>query len=133
MERSTRSATLAAMKLIAAAAPASSRSSWPPSRWSTTTTPSASTCRRRPARSRRRPGPRGPGAPAAPLSFAELYDRVDGVVARVDARRAAEDPPFDNGRRVATGAAFLVDDEGHLVTNAHVVDGRGRPPSASAR
>ena len=57
------------------------------------------------------------------LSFRELYDRVDGVVARVDARRGPEDPPFGNGRRVATGAAFLVDDDGHVVTNAHVVEG----------
>ena len=61
------------------------------------------------------------GSPA--LGFRELYERVDGVVARVDARRGPQDPPFGNGRRVATGAAFLVDDEGHIVTNAHVVDG----------
>ena len=59
----------------------------------------------------------------APPSFAELVDRVDGAVARLDARRGPNDPPFSNGRRVATGAAFLVDREGHLVTNAHVVDG----------
>ena len=68
----------------------------------------------------------GSGSPSGPasrsLTLAELYDRVDGVVARVDARRTAEDPPFGNGRRIATGSAFLVDDEGHLVTNAHVVD-----------
>lgn len=68
------------------------------------------------------------GAPAAAEqssaepSFADLYDRVDGAVARVDARRGPDDPPFGNGRRVATGAAWLVDDDGHLVTNAHVVD-----------
>jgi S1-C subfamily serine protease len=43
-------------------------------------------------------------------------------VARVDARRGADQPPFGNGRRVATGAAFLIDDDGHIVTNAHVVD-----------
>jgi S1-C subfamily serine protease len=84
--------------------------------------------------------PAAPSAPAAverqtpsgsrPLSFRALYDRVDGVVARVDARRGPEDPPFGNGRRVATGAAFLVDDEGHVVTNAHVVD---RARSATLR
>jgi len=55
-------------------------------------------------------------------SFAELYRRVDGAVARVDARRGPDQPPFGNGRRVATGAAFLVDRDGHMVTNAHVVD-----------
>src|SRR5688500_15385169 len=110
MERSTRSATLSPMKLIAAAAPGvvalvlatvalidedeaervdvSARTGTVTAPADTATTPRVA---------------------AAPLSFAELYDRVDGVVARVDARRAAEDPPFDNGRRVATGAAFLVD------------------------
>jgi putative serine protease PepD len=63
-------------------------------------------------------------------SFAELVDRVDGAVARIDARRGPEDPAFSNGRRVATGAAFLLDRDGHLVTNAHVVD---RARSASVR
>jgi len=63
-------------------------------------------------------------------SFAELYGRVDGAVARVDARRGADQPPFGNGRRVATGAAFLIDDAGHMVTNAHVVD---RARSATVR
>jgi S1-C subfamily serine protease len=55
---------------------------------------------------------------------------VDGAVARIDARRGPDDPPFGNGRRVATGAAWLVDDDGHVVTNAHVVD---RARSASLR
>jgi S1-C subfamily serine protease len=66
------------------------------------------------------------GAPAAPApapGFAALYERVDGVVARVEARRGAQDPPLGNGRRTATGAAFLVDGDGHVVTNAHVVAG----------
>ena len=68
--------------------------------------------------------------PAPPPSFAELYDRVDGVVARVDARRSGDQPPFPNGRRTATGAAFVVDGDGHLLTNAHVVD---RASSATVR
>ncbi|PTL59964.1 S1C family serine protease [Paraconexibacter algicola] len=55
-------------------------------------------------------------------SFRELYERVDGVVARVDARRGPDDPPFGNGRRDAIGAGFVVDARGHMVTNAHVVD-----------
>jgi S1-C subfamily serine protease len=67
---------------------------------------------------------------ASDLGFRALYDRVDGVVARVDARRGPQDPPFGNGRRTATGAAFLVDDEGHVVTNAHVVE---RARSATLR
>ena len=52
----------------------------------------------------------------------ELYAKVDGVVARVDALRGPDDPPFANGRRDAIGAAFVIDARGHMVTNAHVVD-----------
>jgi len=70
------------------------------------------------------------GSAAALPSFAQLYARADGVVGRIDARRGPQDPPFGNGRRVATGAAFLVDGRGHLVTNAHVVE---RARSASVR
>ena len=66
----------------------------------------------------------------APPSFAELYRRVDGVVGRIDARRSSSQPPFSNGRRTATGAAFLIDGDGHIVTNAHVVD---RASSATVR
>ena len=77
------------------------------------------------------PAPTPTVTPAvAEPSFAELYDRVEGAVARIDARRGPDDPPFGNGRRVATGAAWLVDDDGHVVTNAHVVD---RARSASLR
>jgi S1-C subfamily serine protease len=71
-----------------------------------------------------------PAAASSPLSFRALYERVDGVVARVDARRGPQDPPFGNGRRDAIGAAFLIDEEGHVVTNAHVVD---RARSATLR
>ena len=63
-------------------------------------------------------------------SFRELYSRVDGVVARIDARRGPDDPPFGNGRRDAIGAAFVIDGRGHMVTNAHVVD---RARSATVR
>jgi S1-C subfamily serine protease len=66
------------------------------------------------------PAAAAPGG-SAPQDFATLYRRVDGAVARIDARRGADQEPFGNGRRVATGAAWLVDDR-HLVTNAHVVD-----------
>jgi putative serine protease PepD len=79
------------------------------------------------------PAPRSaPGTrPEAALpSFRELYARVDGVVARIDARRGPGDPPFGNGRRDAIGAAFVIDKSGHMVTNAHLVD---RARSATVR
>jgi S1-C subfamily serine protease len=68
------------------------------------------------------PAPSAGERPRATTDFATLYRRVDGAVARIDARRSPSDPPFSNGRRVATGAAWLIDERGHLVTNAHVVD-----------
>jgi putative serine protease PepD len=71
-----------------------------------------------------------PAAPAAAPTFRELYERVDGVVARIDARRGPGDPPFGNGRRDAIGAAFVIDERGHVVTNAHVVE---RARSATVR
>lgn len=67
-------------------------------------------------------GPAAATQSAALPSFRELYERVDGVVARVDARRGPEDPPFGNGRRDAIGAGFVIDARGHMVTNAHVID-----------
>ncbi|CAA9465859.1 MAG: HtrA protease/chaperone protein [uncultured Solirubrobacteraceae bacterium] len=76
------------------------------------------------------PAPMATVAPADEPSFADLYARVDGAVARIDARRGPDAPPFGNGRRVATGAAWLFDDDGHVVTNAHVVE---RARSASLR
>src|SRR3954447_1442428 len=73
--------------------------------------------------------PSARSAPGLP-SFAALYHRVGGVVVRVDSPRGPQDPPFENGRRIATGAGFLIDAQGHLVTNAHVVD---RARSATVR
>src|SRR4051812_14781781 len=79
--------------------------------------------------------PAGGGAPRPPRAGSRrgcpaLYARVGGVAARIAARRGPQDPPFGNGRRIATGAAFLIDADGHLVTNAHVVD---RARSATVR
>jgi putative serine protease PepD len=81
------------------------------------------------------PPPARSATPTAALqggmpSLRELYARADGVVARVDARRGPNDPPFGNGRRTATGAGFVIDARGHLVTNAHVVN---RARSVSVR
>jgi S1-C subfamily serine protease len=60
------------------------------------------------------------------LAATELFARVEGAVARLDARRPPGAAPFGNGRRSATGTAWLLDRRGHLVTNAHVVEGATR-------
>ena len=82
-----------------------------------------------PAPAARAPAP-APASAAALPSLRDLYARVDGVVARIDAQRGPGDPPFGNGRRDAIGAAFVIDERGHMVTNAHVVD---RARSATVR
>jgi S1-C subfamily serine protease len=62
------------------------------------------------------------------LSVNEIYDRSSHGVAFIEAAggapQALPDPfggPAPEQR--ATGSGFLIDDEGHLITNAHVVDG----------
>ena len=81
-----------------------------PSRaWSTTTR------RRSPRRPRRPPRPPRPRTsrargPAAPESISDIYKRVStGVV-------------FIQAGQSATGSGFVYDDQGHIVTNDHVVE-----------
>jgi S1-C subfamily serine protease len=67
-------------------------------------------------------GGRGP-------SVSEIYERTSPGVAFVSSERAPRPPtllrPFGGGGR-ATGSGFVIDEEGHLLTNAHVVAGADR-------
>src|SRR5262249_43747967 len=68
----------------------------------------------------------GPGD-SAPVK--ELYRRAGQGVAFISAEQAPhqEISPFgvpeEQGGGTATGSGFLIDNEGHIVTNAHVVEG----------
>ncbi len=59
----------------------------------------------------------------------DIYRRSAPGVAFISATRATEESsglsPFGPGPQggVATGSAFVIDEEGHLLTNAHVVEG----------
>ena len=56
----------------------------------------------------------------------QVYEQEAQGVAFIEARRAdsASPAPFGSpGEGAATGSGFLIDDAGHLLTNAHVVDG----------
>ena len=65
------------------------------------------------------------------LSVNEIYEKAAPGVAHVEAElgtRAASAPvplpggaPMPEGGGVATGSGFVIDDQGHIVTNAHVV------------
>ncbi len=62
------------------------------------------------------------------LSAGDIYDRDGGAVAYIEAeqKQTASASPFEplpQQGGTATGSGFLIDDEGHILTNAHVVDG----------
>ena len=51
-----------------------------------------------------------------------IYKRVKDGVVEVQTSTGAEDNPFGNqGQGGATGSGFVIDQEGHIVTNQHVV------------
>jgi S1-C subfamily serine protease len=62
----------------------------------------------------------------------EIYRRDGRGVVFIEAERQAEEPsPFNpfgapEGGGVATGSGFVIDTEGHIITNNHVVEGAGR-------
>ncbi len=64
----------------------------------------------------------------------EIYRRDGQGVAFIEATQATEGPsnfnpfgqPEPEGGGTATGSGFLIDTEGHIVTNSHVVDGASK-------
>jgi putative serine protease PepD len=65
------------------------------------------------------------------LTVNQIYERDAGGVAfiRAQIRQAAQGPfdPFPQEQQgTASGSGFLIDGNGHLLTNAHVVDGANR-------
>jgi S1-C subfamily serine protease len=62
------------------------------------------------------------------LSVNEIYERDSAGVVYVEAEQRTQPVPLDPfgsppGGGMATGSGFVIDDDGHILTNAHVVDG----------
>ena len=64
------------------------------------------------------------GARGGMLSPAVIYDRVAPAVVHIEAMTEGESGFFGSEPdSTGTGSGFVIDTEGHIVTNAHVVDG----------
>ena len=62
-------------------------------------------------------------------ALADVYERTRGGVVLIDHRPPGVPPRKGPPRRndgVATGSGFVIDAEGHIVTNHHIVVGRGK-------
>jgi S1-C subfamily serine protease len=64
-----------------------------------------------------------PAPSGAALDVAALYERVSAGVVFVQANSGRGDLPFPGGGQAASGSGFVIDDEGHIITNDHVVEG----------
>jgi putative serine protease PepD len=57
-------------------------------------------------------------------STAALYKRVKNAVVEIHASNGGQESPFGQQQQgEATGSGFVIDEDGHIVTNQHVVDG----------
>jgi S1-C subfamily serine protease len=67
--------------------------------------------------------PAATATPAKATAVADIYARVSAGVVFVQANSGRGQLPFPGGGRAASGSGFVVDDDGHIVTNDHVVQG----------
>jgi putative serine protease PepD len=64
-----------------------------------------------------------PAASGDALPVAEIYERSAKSVVEITTSATQETPFGGEGSRQAQGSGFVYDDEGHVITNQHVVDG----------
>src|SRR5215216_2506475 len=58
-----------------------------------------------------------------PASVADIYAKVSPGVVFVQANSGRGRLPFPGGGQAASGSGFVIDTQGHIVTNDHVVEG----------
>jgi putative serine protease PepD len=63
-----------------------------------------------------------PASSGDALSVAEIYRRASAAVVEVRASSSGDGSPFGQPGE-ATGSGFVIDEEGRVITNQHVVDG----------
>ena len=64
-----------------------------------------------------------PAADAESKSIADIYEQSSKSVVEITITSTAADPLGGNGTQQSQGSGFVYDDEGHVITNQHVVDG----------
>src|SRR3954449_10433376 len=62
-------------------------------------------------------------APVKATAVADIYARVSAGVVFVQANSGRGQLAFPGGGRAASGSGFVIDNDGHIVTNDHVVQG----------
>jgi putative serine protease PepD len=71
-----------------------------------------------------------PAASTSPLSVAEVYNQAHKAVVEITVSSSQADPFGGQEQQTAQGSGFVIDSDGHIVTNEHVVD---RANSVSVR
>ena len=74
-------------------------------------------------RSESAPPATAPATAGQTSDVAAIYSRVSAGVVFVQANSGRGQLPFPGGGRAASGSGFVIDDDGHIVTNDHVVEG----------
>ena len=84
--------------------------------------PTAATAMSGPETETDRQAESGDGA-GSPANVADLYQRARPGVVDIQARGVRASPLQGGGRGTATGSGFVIDDDGNILTNHHVIEG----------
>jgi S1-C subfamily serine protease len=68
------------------------------------------------------PTPSTASTPGRTTNVADIYAQAQAGVVFVQANSGRGELPFPGGGQAASGSGFVIDDEGHIVTNDHVVE-----------